>query len=252
MRKLLAVFAMVIVLVAVPMSGLAASPAPELFGSASFTATGAQLTSDTAVTPGYAGIDFPAFAGMTLSSLTSLGADYQMMTGDCFGGAPRYTISLSSGHHIFVYFGDAPNYQCGTSPRSQSNLLSPNVDTSQIPGGTFYDTWDHALSLAGSETVTDLAIAVDGGWGSGGTQVVDISSASINGTTYNFVPPTSMDQCTNGGWQNYANPTFQSQAACIVYLRIQHMHQGLQQLCNQFGNPWFCSRIENWGFSGFY
>jgi len=247
MRKLLAAFAMVIVLVAVPTSGLAASSAPELFGAASFTATGAQLTSDTAVTPGYAGIDFPAFAGVSLNSITSLGASYQMMTGDCNVGAPRYSISLSSGHHIFAYFGDAPNYQCGTSPRSQSDLLSPNVDTSQIPGGTFYDTWDHALSLAGSQTVTDLAIVLDGGWG--GTQVVNISSASINDTTYNFVPPTSMDQCTNGDWQNYVNPPFQSQVSCIVYV---HLHQTLQRLCDRLGNPWFCSRLQNWGASGFY
>lgn len=220
LRRSLTFFAVLAVLMAITGSAMAApstSSAPTLFGAASYNASGVQLTSDSAVAPGYAGIDFPAYAGMPLSSITSLDAAYQMTTGDCNVGSPRFSISLSSGAHIFAYFGDAPDYHCGSSPQSQSNLLNPYVDTGQLPGGTFYDTWSHALTLAGSQTISDLAIVVDGGWSS--TQVAEIFSASVNSTTYNFAAPTSKAQCKHGGWQSFMNPgTFKNQGDCVSYV----------------------------------
>jgi len=58
---------------------------------------------------------------------------------------------------------------------------------------------------------------VDGGWD--GTQVVEISSASVNSTTYSFAAPTSKDQCKNGGWQSFTNPgAFKNQGDCVSYV----------------------------------
>jgi YVTN family beta-propeller protein len=34
-------------------------------------------------------------------------------------------------------------------------------------------------------------------------------------------PPTNKDQCKNGGWQTFTNPSFQNQGACIKYVN-QH------------------------------
>lgn len=217
LRRSLTFLAILAALAVTAGGAFAAGSTTTLFGAATYNTSGVQLTSSPAVAPGYAGIDFPSAAGMTLSDITSLDAEYQMTTGDCNVGSPRYSITLSSGANIFAYFGDAPNYTCGSSPRTQSNLLSPYVDTSQLPGGTFYDTWSHALTLAGSQTVTDLAIVLDGGWSS--PQVVEISSASINGTVYNFAAPTSKAQCKQGGWQSFSNPgTFKNQGDCVSYV----------------------------------
>src|SRR5579875_2746400 len=197
LRRSLTFLAVLAVLAAISGSALAApaaSMSPTLFGAASSNAAGVQVTSDPTVAPGYGGIDFPSYAGMPLSSITSLDAEYQMTTGDCNVGSPRYSISLSGGSAIFVYFGDAPDYHCGSSLRSQSNLLNPYVDTSQLPGGSPYGSWD-------------------------GTQVVEISSASVNSTTYSFAAPTSKDQCKNGGWQSFTNPgAFKNQGDCVSYV----------------------------------
>ena len=224
LRRSVTFLAVVAALAVATGGALAAASTPTLFGAAAFNASGVQLTSDSTVAPGYAGIDFPGYAGMTLSDLTSLGADYQMMTGDCNVGSPRYSISLSSGANIFVYFGDAPNYHCGSSRRVQSNLLSPYVDTSQLSGGTFYDTWSHALTLAGGQTITDLAIVLDGGWSS--PQVAEIYSASVNATTYSFAAPTSKAQCKQGGWQSFVNPgAFKNQGDCVSYVATHGKNQ---------------------------
>ena len=34
-------------------------------------------------------------------------------------------------------------------------------------------------------------------------------------------PPTSKDQCKNGGWQTFNNPTFRNQGDCVSYVN-QH------------------------------
>jgi hypothetical protein len=214
-----------IALLAVPMAlaftasnSFAAASSPTLFGAASFNSQGVQLVSKTTVPPGYAGIDFPLPARTTLSDINSLDADYQMTTGDCTNGAPRYSISLSSGKAIFVYFGDAPAYNCGSARRSQSNLLYPFVDTSQLPLGTFYDTYAHALLLAGTQQITHLAIVLDAGYATTAGQVAEIYSASVNGTEYNFAAPTSKDQCKHGGWKKFTNPVFKNQGDCVSYV----------------------------------
>ncbi len=192
----------------------AASSAPTLFGDASYNSGGVQLT--TTGPNGYSGIDIPVPAGTTLSDITGLDATYQMISGDCNQGSPRYTISLpGANHNIFAYFGTAPEYNsCAPGVQSQSNLLYPNVDTSQLPGGMFYDTYSHAVAAYGSQPVQDLFVVVDAP-----NQVVEISSLSVNGTTYNFAAPTSKDQCKKGGWATFINPgTFKNQGDCVSYV----------------------------------
>src|SRR5579872_6449620 len=118
-----------------------------LGGNAVYNSSGALLTSNSTA-PGYGSLSLPVPSGTTLSSINSLDATYQMTAGDCGGGSPRYSITLANGKNIFAYFGQPPNYNsCANGVQSQSNLLQPNVDTSQLPGGTFYDTWSHALQL---------------------------------------------------------------------------------------------------------
>jgi|tagenome__1003787_1003787.scaffolds.fasta_scaffold20774856_2 hypothetical protein len=46
--------------------------------------------------------------------------------------------------------------------------------------------------------------------------------ANGNATTWNFDPltgpPTSKDQCKDGGWQSFDNPTFKNQGDCVSYV----------------------------------
>jgi hypothetical protein len=52
--------------------------------------------------------------------------------------------------------------------------------------------------------------------------------ANGNATTWNFDPltgpPTSKDQCKDGGWQSFDNPTFKNQGDCVSYVATKGRH----------------------------
>lgn len=128
-------------------------------------------------------------AGTTVSQLTSLVADYTWTYGTDHGGSLRWSINVGPNQSIFVYFGDEPGFTSETSGvnGSGTNLLSLTdlrFDTSQLTGGSFYDTWTHALALAGTDPVNYVALVADGGWR--GDQVLKLTSASVNGNSFTF------------------------------------------------------------------
>jgi hypothetical protein len=48
---------------------------------------------------------------------------------------------------------------------------------------------------------------------------VETDLVDFKGTVYDFqLAPTSTDDCKNGGWQNYTNPTFKNQGDCVSYV----------------------------------
>ena len=48
--------------------------------------------------------------------------------------------------------------------------------------------------------------------------------------TYDFepgtVPPTSKDQCKNGGWQSFNEPAFKNQGDCVSYVATGGKNSG--------------------------
>ena len=168
------------------------------FGNASVAAGGkpghaALLVSDDSNAKPYAGLNLTSTKVTTLSDLTSLAADYQLVAGDCGGGSPRFEIGLPGDRTISVYIGPAPNFTgCASGWQSTGNLLTGTVDTTQI-GGTFYDTWQHALTLAGSTAVSSLAVVVDGSWKQpGGVQSVLVDNVQVNGDALDFEPAAAV------------------------------------------------------------
>jgi hypothetical protein len=85
--------------------------------------------------------------------------------------------------------GPPPNYtDCPENVWvTTGNLATPAsfVDTSQLPGGTFYDTFATAQAKYGSEIVTGIQLVTDGAW-KVGTQTVLVDNVMINNTTYTF------------------------------------------------------------------
>jgi len=201
-----------------------------LFGNASIVSGGnpikaAQIVSDGGNATPYGGVDLVATTVTTLSTLTFLGTDYQMTAGDCGGGSPRFEIGVPAGN-IFVYLGPAPNYTgCTPGWQSSGNLLAGSVDTSQI-GGTFYDTWAHALVLAGGSTVAYIDIVVDAGWAAppvGPVQTALVDNVRMNDEIVTFdplPPPANANDCKNNGWKNVSGPNgpFKSQGDCIQFV----------------------------------
>jgi len=172
--------------VAMPLAAKAAT-GYSLFGSATMQSDGVHLVSDS--THAYSGVGFDLPSGSTVGSLNDLETTLKKVTGNCNVGSPRYEIDTASGN-IFVYLGDTPNFT-NCADGSTGNLLSTSdlrVDTSQV-GGTFYDTWAHAVTIAGANNVTSLSLVVDGGWA--GAQEFAVSSAIVNANTYSFLPASS-------------------------------------------------------------
>jgi len=110
--------------------------------------------------------------GLTLDQLTVLATDYYVQTPHGIGaGSPRFSIVMSDGKQVHVYIGDYPNFMYGPTGTWlwSGNLVTDGVlrwDTSQLPGGTFYDTYSNAVALANAQglTIDCIYLGVDSGW----------------------------------------------------------------------------------------
>lgn len=189
-----------------------------------------QLVSNLTATDG--GIDFGVAANLTFSGVQHLSTDYKFEAGSCGAGSPRFQINVDTGSgekNIFVYIGPPPNFTgCPANVWTSSGDLvnTGTVDTSQLPGGSFYDTWAHAQANYGSYPVTGIQLVADARYAFPSTgQTVDIDNTTINSTLYDY-EFTSKDDCKNGGWQtNFIYPPgpFKNQGDCVSYFaKRQH------------------------------
>src|SRR5262249_26463589 len=126
---------------------------------------------------GYAGVylDFSA-APITLSSITQLDADYQMLVGPMAGGAPRFSLVDTSGNEAYVYFGtptgggsfaDANGRAWGNTGNYADLSSSDQRVESNNFGGYFtnfpFVTWSDLVANAGSTQVAYVTIDLDAG-----------------------------------------------------------------------------------------
>jgi hypothetical protein len=204
----------------------AAASGYTLFGDATLvspgngSATAVQLTSSSSGA-GYGGIDFSVPSGMTFGSITNLATDYNFAHNSCAGGSPRFQINVD-GANAFVYIGPPPGYiGCPMNVWTSSGNLATSagfVDTSQLPGGTFYDTFASADAKYGNDPVAGIQLVADGGWKfEDGIQTVLIDNTQINDTTYTYEPPAK-NGCKNGGWKNLTDNNgqpFANQGDCV-------------------------------------
>lgn len=226
--KKVSLFAAVLILgAAIP--AFANAAAYTLFGSASYVSPGdassvaVKLISDGNASPAiYSGIDFGA-PGVTINNLTDLETDYDFTAASCGVGSPRFGIQLAGyTGTIYAYIGPPPSYT-GCIPNMWTptgNLLSPSslVDTSQLPGGTFYDTWAAAQARYSGANVSDVFVVAD--YGPAGSQTVLVDNTNVNGAIYNY---ETKDACKGNGWQTFATPPgpFKNQGQCVSYFATQ-------------------------------
>ena len=110
--------------------------------------------------------------GNTLDRLTNLGTDYNVQNGCFGGGSPRFSVVMSNGAEIHVYFGTFPAFaDCPTTGWSSTGNLADDGaglrwDTSQICPGTFYNTYSGAIACASTFnlTINSIFLALDSGW----------------------------------------------------------------------------------------
>jgi hypothetical protein len=203
-----------------------------LFGSASYVSPGdnsnraVMLVADGNANPAiYSGVDFAVPSGLTINNFNMLSTDYDFTVSSCGVGSPRFGIQLDAYPNgtIFVYIGPPPSYTgCPSGWTNTGNLLTSAslVDTSQLPGGNFYDTWIAAQARYGGSSVTDVFVVSD--YGPTGSQTVLIDNTNVNGTVYDY-EFTGKDDCKDGGWQKFIYPPgpFKNQGQCVSYFARQ-------------------------------
>lgn len=132
----------------------------------------------------FGGIDFPFVVGTTLNNLNTLSADLQMSFGGCVDGTPRFGASMAAGdtENIFIY----PSCSQSSTWANTGNLVCPTclVDDSQLPGGTFYDTYANAQSKYGTMPIQDFFVVMDTSDPNGQTAFFD--NILINSTKLTF------------------------------------------------------------------
>jgi hypothetical protein len=213
-----------------------------LFGNATPVHPG--HNSDTAIQMssvggGFGGINFDETMvtppATTVAALQNLSTDYMFTTGSCGLGSPRFQINVTTApgetDNIFVYIGPPPNYTGCVEDvwQTTGDLLEAAlfVDTSQLPGGTFYDTWASALIKYGSMAVTGIQLVSDNA-----NQVVLVDNVMINGTLFTFesqvVNPNDKERCKNGGWQTIttAPGPFKNQGDCVSFFATGGKNKG--------------------------
>lgn len=223
-KVLTGISASLVMALSLPMMAGAAS-SYTLFGDATMVSPG--NGSNTAVqtvsseSPGYGGINFDVPAGTTFANIETLSTDYKITDGDCAGGSPRFQLETATGN-IFVYLGPSPNYtgcQLNTWVNSGDLLASGlTVDATQV-GGTFYNSYDDAVTALGNTIITSVDLVTDGGWAMEGDQVVLFDNVNIDSAinTFEAVTLSNKDQCKKDGWKTSEAPVFKNQGACVSY-----------------------------------
>ncbi|HWC72749.1 MAG TPA: hypothetical protein VG454_02355 [Gemmatimonadales bacterium] len=130
-----------------------------------------------------------------LDDLTYLATMYNIQSGDCGGGSPRFGVVMSSGQEIHVYIGEPPAFTgCVTNSWQATGNFATDLaglrwDTSQICPGTFYNTYSGAIACADAAglVINSIWVGVDGAWSSGGApdgnQTVLFKEIQVNNVT---------------------------------------------------------------------
>jgi len=165
---------------------------PDNSGGTCGTGSGADHANDCAF------LSFTPATMTTFNQITTLVANYMFKVGNCHGGSLRWSVRTSPTQSVFIYYGAFPNFTDCTSPdssldtnQSGENMISKTdlrYDTSQYPGGTFYDTHAHAQTLVGTTPIIRASLVLDSGWA--GDQRLTLSSATVNVNTFTPASPT--------------------------------------------------------------
>jgi hypothetical protein len=161
-----------------------------------------QFTSDTSGL-GYAGMGVAMSGSLTPATLTSLSAEYWMAAGAFGGGAPRFSLVDSSNNEAYLYWGTSLGGGSFSDPNggtqwgntgNYADLLSSDarVYSNGFGGDNNPNvgvTWAQFLATGSvsSTQIADIYLDVDGGFT--GTQVLDVSTLTINDTDYHAPAP---------------------------------------------------------------
>lgn len=145
--------------------------------------------------------------GQSISNLTELNFDVQN-GGHCGAGAPRFNVVVSGTTH-FLGCASGTHTDLGNG---WTHVVFTAADFA-------------AAGIPTTGTLDDLSIIFDEGTDTptGGTigtaGQVTLDNISVNGDVVgDSSKVTAIEQCKNGGWMTFQDPSFKNQGQCVSYV----------------------------------
>jgi hypothetical protein len=143
-----------------------------------------------------AGADITGLEGQAFT-----GASFTLASASqCQGGSPRFDVVTTDGLFFFGCNNVTPTIN-GDGSATYTFMPADAFNTSGVQSG-----------ITGTIQSADILIDVQG--------TADITNIVVNGVTQVPLvgPPTSKDQCKDGGWKSFNNPTFKNQGQCVSFV----------------------------------
>jgi hypothetical protein len=162
----------------------------------------------TTATNAAAGVDIISpLEGQSISNLTELNFDYQN-DGHCGAGAPRFNVVVD-GQTFFLGCASGTHTDLGNGwthvEFGPSDFTAAGIPTT----GTLEDLL--IIFDEGTDTPTSSTIVTPG--------KVAIDNISVNGQVVgDSSKPMTKDDCKNGGWMKFQDPSFRNQGQCVSYV----------------------------------
>ena len=121
-------------------------------------------------------------------------------TAQCQGGSPRFDVVTTTGLFFLGCNNVTPTINANGSATYTFTAATLAAGGNQVPFPT------------GTINAVDILIDVQG--------TADVSEITVNGVLQVPTPtgPTSKDQCKNGGWRTFTNPSFKNQGDCVSFV----------------------------------
>jgi hypothetical protein len=143
-----------------------------------------------------AGADITGLEGQAFTSASFTLAS----AAQCQGGSPRFDVVTTTGLFFLGCNNVTPTTNANGSVTYTFTAATLAAAGNQVPFPT------------GTITAVDILIDVQG--------TADVSDITVNGVLQVPAPttPTSKDDCKNGGWQTFSNPSFKNQGDCVSFV----------------------------------
>jgi hypothetical protein len=165
------------------------------YGDTTVSGSYFDLTSSASSGSGYSGIYIETDGDITLSQITQLSAQYNMITGAFGGGAPRFSIGDNTNNafnEIYAYWGtpgaggtfsnpDANNTVGNTGNYADPTLSDLRFQINGFGGvntGNTYLTWSQVVADVGSVAVGFVSVDLDAGFT--GDQELLVNNFTLN------------------------------------------------------------------------
>ena len=137
--------------------------------------------SSTATTYSY--VDFIPNQSFTYSQIQSIGATFTDTAGGAYGASPRIETVLNTGEWILTFLGTPPSFTDSNPALFTSTYSGANLDNgtnnSAYENSNTYNPFSSFNSVVGNDTVTNVYLILDGGWGGNGPQSLTLDSINV-------------------------------------------------------------------------